>query len=109
LSEVAAVIGREVEFRLLQRAADLGEDAAADVVEELVRHRILRQATDGLEFAHDRIREVVWDGLLPGRWGVLHRRVAAALQALHAHALDAHALAIGLHFGQRAASPRAST
>ena len=57
LVAVAAVIGRQFEFALVQRAADLPERDAAEGVEELVRQRLLRGAGEGLEFSHDWIRE----------------------------------------------------
>ena len=47
------------EFALLQSASGLDEDDAADGVEELVRRRILEQATGDLEFTHDQIREAL--------------------------------------------------
>ena len=98
LLAVAAVVGRPFDFALLQRAADLGEAEAAEGVEELVRHRVLHGSGEGLEFTHDRIREVVYGQLLPARRALLHRRVAEALEALHAGALEPHALALGTHY-----------
>ena len=98
LLAVAAVVGRPFDFALLQRAADLSEAEAAEGVEELVRHRVLHGSGEGLEFTHDRIREVVYGQLLPARRALLHRRVAEALEALHAGALEPHALALGTHY-----------
>jgi DNA-binding SARP family transcriptional activator len=107
LLAAAAVIGRPFDFALLQRAADLGEAEAAEGVEELVRHRLLHGGSEGLEFTHDRIREVVYDQLLPARRALLHRRVAEALEALHAGALEPHALALGTHYREGEAWPQA--
>src|SRR5262245_30169742 len=98
LLAVAAVVGRPFEFALLQRASDLDESTAAEGVEELVRHRALHGAGEGLEFTHDRIREVVYGELLPARRVILHRRVAEALEHLHADALERYALALGTHY-----------
>ncbi len=98
LLAVAAVVGRPFDFALLQRAADLGEAEAAEGVEELVRHRVLHGSGEGLEFTHDRIREMVYAQLLPARRVLLNRRVAEALEALHAGALETHALALGTHY-----------
>jgi len=95
---VAAVVARPVDFALLQRAADLPEAEAAEGVEELVRHRILHGSGEGLEFTHDRIREVVYDQLVPARRALLHRRVAEALEALHAGALENQAMTLGIHY-----------
>lgn len=94
---VAAAIGRPFDFALLQRAGDLTEAEAAEAVEELVRHRVLHGSGEALDFTHDRIREVVYAELLPSRRALLHRRIAEALEAMHAGALDAHALALGTH------------
>ena len=97
LVAVAAVIGRPFDFALLGRAAALGDAGAAEGVEELVRHRILQIGAEGFEFTHDRIREVVFDELLPPRRVLIHRGIAEALEALHAGDLDRHALALGNH------------
>ena len=98
LIDVAAVIGRRFEFALLQSASGLDEDDAADGVEELVRRRILEQATGGLEFTHDQIREAHLADLVAPRRALLHRRVAQALEALHPGDLGRHSLALGTHY-----------
>jgi DNA-binding SARP family transcriptional activator/tetratricopeptide (TPR) repeat protein len=98
LVAVAAVIGRQFDFALVQRAADMSERQAAEGVEELVRHRVLRGAGDGLEFSHDHIREVA-TSVLPAPLRVaLHRRVAESLEDLYGHDLAARALALGTHY-----------
>ncbi len=98
LVAVVAVVGRESDFDLLRRAAGLDEDEAASGVEELVRRRFVRAVGDRLELVHDRVREVVYGGLLAPRRRLLHRRVAEALETLHARDLDPHLAAIGQHY-----------
>lgn len=98
LVAVAAVIGREFEFAVLHHTSGLGEAAAAVVVEELVRHRILHGLGERFDFTHDRIRETVYNGLLEPRRKVLHRRVAQAIEVLHPGDLESHSLALGLHY-----------
>jgi predicted ATPase/DNA-binding SARP family transcriptional activator len=83
LLATAAVIGRDFEFRLLQRAADLGEADAASAVEALVRTHILHSVGERFDFIHDRLREVAYDRLLPTRRRMLHARVVAALENLY--------------------------
>jgi predicted ATPase len=100
LLSVAAVIGRAFDFAWLQRASGLTERAAAEGVEELVRRRLLHPVSEGFDFTHDRIREVVYGGLLPPRRALLHRDVATALDALTAGALERPAAALGLHYRQ---------
>ncbi|PYM92439.1 MAG: hypothetical protein DME04_15475 [Candidatus Rokuibacteriota bacterium] len=98
LAAVAAVIGREFEFTLLQRAAGLeGEEAAAGV-EELVRRGVLQGVGERFDFIHDRIREVVSGRLLSPRRKLLHLRVAEALEAARSHDPDVEMLSIGLHY-----------
>ena len=80
LLATAAVIGRDFEFRLLQRAADVSEADAASVVEALVRAHILHSVGERFDFTHDRLREVAYDRLLPTRRRLLHARVVAALE-----------------------------
>jgi DNA-binding SARP family transcriptional activator/tetratricopeptide (TPR) repeat protein len=98
LTTVAAVIGREFEFALLQRAAGLGDAEAAEGVEELVRRRVLQGVGERFDFAHDRIREVARAELLAPRRRVLHRGVAEAIEAVYAEDLEPHILALGLHY-----------
>jgi tetratricopeptide (TPR) repeat protein len=84
LLATAAVIGRDFEFRLLQRAADLGEVDAASAVEALVRTHILHSVGERFDFTHDRLREVAYGRLLPTRLRMLHARVVAALEDVYA-------------------------
>jgi hypothetical protein len=98
LLSVAAVIGREFDFTLLQRASGLAEREAAVGVEELVRRRILHGVDEGFDVTHDRIREVVYGGLLPPRRKLLHGEVAVALESLTADALDPPAAALAMHY-----------
>src|SRR5262245_39269094 len=83
LIATATVIGRDFEFRLLQRAADLGEAEAASAVEALVRTHILHNVGERFDFIHDRLREVAYDRLLPTRRRLLHASVVAALEEVY--------------------------
>jgi tetratricopeptide (TPR) repeat protein len=98
LLAVAAVIGCEFEFSLVQHAADLSELDAARGVEELVRRRLFQVIEERLDFTHDRIRRVVYDRLLRPSRTVLHTAVARAIEAVYAAGLDVHAPALGLHY-----------
>jgi len=84
LLATAAVIGRNCDFQLLQRAADLGEADAAAAVEALVRTHILHSVGERLDFTHERLREVAYDRLLPTRRRMLPARVVAALEDVYA-------------------------
>jgi DNA-binding SARP family transcriptional activator len=108
LAAVASVIGREFDFTLLKRAAELAATETAEGVEELVARRILHVVGERLDFTHDRIREVAYDGLLPPYRQRLHEATARALEALHASDLAPHALALGRHYYASEAWDRAA-
>lgn len=98
LVAVAAVVGREFDFALLERAAGLGEREAAEGVEELVRRRVLTGVGERFDFTHDRIREVAYGQLLLPRRKLLHGLVAKAMEELYAENLEPHYLALGVHY-----------
>jgi len=64
LASLAAVMGREFDFALLENAAGLDANATAAGLEELVRRRWLQCAGMRFDFTHDRVREAVYDRLL---------------------------------------------
>ncbi len=98
LVAVAAVIGREFDYVLLERAAALGQREAAEGVEELVRRRVLHGMEERFDFTHDRIREVAYGQLLPPRPRLLHARVATALEEVYGENLEPHYAALGVHY-----------
>ena len=97
LVAVAAVIGREFPFALLQRAAGLDEREAAEGVEELTRRQVLREIGEHFDFTHDRIRQAVYRHLLVPRRQLLHADVATALEDLHRGRLDPPVSALAVH------------
>jgi DNA-binding SARP family transcriptional activator len=97
LAGVAAAIGREFEFGLLQRASGLTEEDAASGVEELVRRRVLHGLGERFDFTHDRIRDVAYGRLLAPRRKLLHRRIAETLEGARAES-DVEPLSIGLQY-----------
>ena len=76
---VVAVGGAEVGHRLLLKVSELDEAALDDALRPAVRQRVLVTVDDGYAFRHELIREVVYDGLLPGERVRLHRRYAETL------------------------------
>jgi tetratricopeptide (TPR) repeat protein len=96
----AAVLGADIDFAVLQRAAGLDERAAAEGLEELVRRRTLVHAGGAFAFDHDQIRQVAYDRLLPDHRRVLHRAAGEALETVHAGRLDDVSDRLAHHFGQ---------
>jgi DNA-binding SARP family transcriptional activator/alpha-beta hydrolase superfamily lysophospholipase len=87
LLTVAALIGREFDFALLRQACELGDEAAAQGVEELVRRRVLTAVGERLGFTHERLREAAHADVPGWRRPDLHRRIAETIEALHADRL----------------------
>jgi DNA-binding SARP family transcriptional activator len=94
----AAVIGQEFDFALMPRVAGLDEAQAAEGMEELVRHRLLRAVGGRFELVHDRIREIVYAESLAPRRALLHRQVARAIEAVYPDDLDRHVTALATHY-----------
>src|SRR5499433_1898458 len=97
LAAVAAVIGREFEFRVLQTAAGLCVRDVAEGVEELVRRRVLHGIGERFDFTHERVREVAHSRLLPLHRKVLHGQLAKAIEEAYADNLEPHYAALGFH------------
>src|SRR5690606_27793423 len=76
LLSVAAVIGQEVPLGLWEAVTGATEDELLDVIEAAVEARLLEAHSDGaaVRFAHALIRETLYDGLLPPRRRLWHRR-----------------------------------
>jgi len=81
VAAVAAVIGRRFDFALLTAASGMDERHAAEAVEDMVRHHVLRSVGNEFEFTHDRVRDVAYGRLLAPRRRLLHVAVAEALEA----------------------------
>ncbi|HEV8641611.1 MAG TPA: BTAD domain-containing putative transcriptional regulator [Methylomirabilota bacterium] len=97
LAGVAAVIGREFEFVLLQRTAGLAEHDTAEGVEELVRRRVLHATGERFDFTHDRIREVTYLALLPAHRRALHGAIVEAVEQLFFDRLGDHVEMVAYH------------
>jgi tetratricopeptide (TPR) repeat protein len=104
---LAATIGRQFEFPLIREASEVAEAEVAEGMEELVRRRIFQQSGEGFEFTHDRIREVAYASLLLSQRGILHRRVAEALERLHGPEAPDIVGALAFHFRQAGAWAKA--
>jgi DNA-binding SARP family transcriptional activator len=109
LLEVAAVIGRDFEFPLVQHAAGMDEAAAATGLEELVRRRLVHGVGERFDFTHDRIWEVVYAQLSAVRRRLLHTAVARAIESRHAADLAPRHAALGVHWTKGQVWDRAVT
>lgn len=101
LVSLAAVIGRAFTWSVLAQASHLDEEMLVHGLDELWRKRIVReQGEDAYDFSHDKLRAVAYAGLSSARRRLLHHRVAEALEALYADALDPVNAQIAAHLEQ---------
>ncbi len=99
---VASVVGRRFDFDTLRLAGRFDEDALLDVLDELLRARVIREdptgRTERYDFNHDKMREVAYAELSPARRKRLHHRVAEALEQRHAGDPDPVAGELARHY-----------
>ncbi|HUA27392.1 MAG TPA: AAA family ATPase [Streptosporangiaceae bacterium] len=108
LAEVAAVIGRDFSMDLITEAADLDADTVIGAVDELWRRRIIREHSPvSYDFAHDLLRDTAYAAISPPRRGHLHRRVAKALEVIHANDPGTAAAALAYHYERAGLAARA--
>ncbi len=102
LAGAASAIGTAFSFDLAAKVSDWDEDSVARALDELWKRRIVdsveeRRGLGFYDFSHDRMREVAYAELSPVRRRHLHRRIARALEELHAGRADAVAGQIAAH------------
>jgi class 3 adenylate cyclase len=82
---LAAVIGRDFDFELLQRASQLSEDDLLDVLDAAASVSVIRELANApgrYMFSHALIQHTLYDDFGPTRRARAHRRVADALEGL---------------------------
>ncbi len=103
---VAAVAGPEFEPAVVAAAGDLPEGDLLAALDEAVAARLVSETggpTPRYRFAHALVRVTLYDELSSARRVVLHRRVAGAIEAVHANRLDDHLPALAHHYARLAA------
>jgi DNA-binding SARP family transcriptional activator/tetratricopeptide (TPR) repeat protein len=85
---LAAAVGADFTLDLLTEASDLDAGVVVGAVDELWRRRIMREYGEGYDFSHDLLRETAYALVSPPKRWLLHRRVAQALELLHADDAD---------------------
>ena len=97
--ELAATIGREFTLDLLITAGNADADSAVRALDELWHKRIVREhGANSYDFTHDKLREVAYAEISAPQRRMLHRRVAQALEAMHAEDLDPVSGQIASHY-----------
>ena len=107
VAEVAATVGRD--FTLDELAAATGTEPTEliEPVDELWRHRIIREHRGAYDFGHDLIRQVAADSVSPARRRRLHRDIALGLAAAHADDPGPVSARLARHYAAAALVPEA--
>jgi class 3 adenylate cyclase/tetratricopeptide (TPR) repeat protein len=100
LLRVAAVAGAEFELPLVQTAGSFDEAVLVSSVEEAAKAHLVTEAALRYRFAHALVRDTLYDGLSAARLGMLHRRLAEAIETLHEHRLEDYLPALAHHWGR---------
>ncbi|GHF08008.1 SARP family transcriptional regulator [Amycolatopsis deserti] len=88
IAGLAAAVGRDFTLALLTEASDLEPDTVVQAVDELWRRRIIHENGGGYDFSHDLLRDTAYRLVSPPNRWLLHRRIAQALELLHAGDTD---------------------
>jgi DNA-binding SARP family transcriptional activator/predicted ATPase len=98
--ELAATIGREFTLDLLSTVGNADADSAVRALDELWHKRIVcEHGANSYDFTHDKLREVAYGEISAPQRRMLHRRVAQALEAMHAEEdLDSVSGQIASHY-----------
>jgi class 3 adenylate cyclase/tetratricopeptide (TPR) repeat protein len=108
---VAAVVGPQFELSVLQESEGVDEDDLVAALEEAAEAGLLMEAggvAGRYRFAHALVRDTIYYGVSAARRVSLHRRVAEAIETVHAAHLDGQVSALAHHYA-RAAAPAAET
>jgi class 3 adenylate cyclase/tetratricopeptide (TPR) repeat protein len=100
-----AVVGAAFEPAVIEVAGDIEGEDLISALEEASDARLVIETGEGrYRFAHSLVRDTVYEGLSALRRVALHRRVAEAIETVHASRLDDHLPALAHHWG-RASAP----
>jgi oligopeptide transport system substrate-binding protein len=102
--QVAAVLGREFDFDLLNGVWNRGKGATLEALDGLLRHRFIEEGSGVLgrdyAFHHHKIQEVVYAGIPLQHRQRLHGRAGETMETLHASDLEGVAGELAYHFSQ---------
>ncbi|MGI8553749.1 MAG: ATP-binding protein, partial [Dehalococcoidia bacterium] len=98
---MAAVSGREFGLAILERSGVLAGEELLEALDEALAARLIEREGDTLSryrFAHDLIRETLYEGLPETERVRLHRRVAETLERLHGPGRGRYLAEIAHHY-----------
>jgi hypothetical protein len=98
--EVAAVVGREFQFRVLEATTELDVARLLEVLDRAADAGVIAEdpaVPRRYAFVHELVRETLYDDLVPARRLELHLAIGTALERLYRNDLDPHLSALAHH------------
>ncbi|MGH2453869.1 MAG: protein kinase domain-containing protein [bacterium] len=98
----AAILGRQFSFDMLRHVLGETEDQLLDVLDQVLRARLIREVRvggeDRYEFSQTMTREALYDSISRHRRRRLHAQVGEALEAFYGARAADHAPELAAHF-----------
>lgn len=94
---LAALLGDSFSLTTLSAVSALNDHELLNLLEEAMRHQILRSEGDTFSFAHRLMRHVFYQEASVPRRQRLHKRIADRLERLYADDADGHVLEVAHH------------
>jgi len=105
---LAAILGHRLNDLNIYAVVDLTAGQTMSGMAELVRRRILRDGTNGLEFVNEMVRAAVYIGVPVTLRKVLHSKLAERFVEQHERGDDALSLEIAWHYTRAGRSAKAT-
>jgi class 3 adenylate cyclase/tetratricopeptide (TPR) repeat protein len=110
IMQVAAVIGREFTFRLLETILEMKEELKSGLVNlqglEFIYEKSLFPELEYM-FRHALVQEVVYNSLLTTRRKEIHEKIGQAIESLHAQRLEEFYEMLAYHYSRSGNLPKA--
>jgi class 3 adenylate cyclase len=101
---VAAVVGPEFEFGIVQTAGEVSEDELLAAMEEAAAARLVTEVSaTRYRFAHALVRTTLYKSLTTARQVALHRKTAEAIETVHSRHLDDYLPTLAHHWAKASA------
>lgn len=101
---LAAVLGREFDFDLLNAVWGRGEEATLEALDDLLRQRLTNEGSGAMGrdyiFTHHKIQEVVYAEMPRRRRQYIHGQVGAAMETLYGPQIEEVVGELAFHFEQ---------
>jgi class 3 adenylate cyclase len=103
LLSLAAVIGHEFTLPVLARVAGSDEDRGVDLLDAARAAGLIEETgVDHYRFGHALVRSALLDEQAASRRARTHRKIAEAIEQLHADDLDEYVAELAYHYGETA-------